>query len=77
MYAHKKIPTRIPNKGKGLLDDDLEREHRWVLEKIGPQIAKNSRTTDTGPSGEDNVIDGIDCGCCFSEYVAVSRNFSS
>lgn len=67
-YTRRVTPFQPSKKGKKreIQDPELEREHAWVLEELArrdQQIAEKVNEEEYEVCG-----DGIECGCCFSEY---------
>ncbi|KAJ7509982.1 hypothetical protein B0H11DRAFT_1957067 [Mycena galericulata] len=66
-YIPKTVPSRAPAKGKrkALHDSEFEKEREWISSR-----APEDGTSVTAHDEEEYVDsgDGIECGCCFSNY---------
>jgi TRIAD3 protein (E3 ubiquitin-protein ligase RNF216) len=68
-YTPKTIPSR-PAKGKrkALHDAEFEKEREWIISQVGEDPKKDEANAENSSDCED----GIECGCCFSNYSFVS-----
>lgn len=71
-YVPKTIPSRATVKGKrkALHDPEFEKERDWINSRVPDGTAENTVAHD-----EEEYVDsgdGIECGCCFSDYPFVS-----
>ncbi|KAJ7685299.1 hypothetical protein DFH06DRAFT_969243 [Mycena polygramma] len=65
-YTPKTIPSRLPAKGKrkALHDAEFEKEREWITSQ-DREAAKEKEPVNIEEFGGE---DGIECGCCFSDY---------
>ena len=81
---HKKSKRRVSAKKKGkrkaaLHDAEFLRERQWLLAKLAQDAAnvgKKPTVEVEGTSAQEIIeeMDGIECGCCFTEYPFVSSS---
>jgi E3 ubiquitin-protein ligase RNF216 len=67
-YKRKTVPTRPKGKGKEKQEANFEAERRWLLSRLQNEVAKNDTTVAAQVPSDEDVLDGIECGCCFADY---------
>ncbi|KAI5119963.1 hypothetical protein M0805_004343 [Coniferiporia weirii] len=68
-YKVKTTTKKRMDKGK-LHDVEFENERAWLLERLQAEMGQSSMHTPDihTPEDDEECEDGIQCGCCFSQY---------
>lgn len=61
------MPSRVTGKGKAKHDAYFDQERQWLLLKLQGDVVEIDAEELDEEEYEDNG-DGIECGCCFSNY---------
>ncbi|KAG5641929.1 hypothetical protein DXG03_003955 [Asterophora parasitica] len=68
-YNRRVTPYRPKGKGASKVDDELEAERKWLAEHLaGKGATANGDASGSNDADDEGCEDGIECGCCFSEY---------
>jgi TRIAD3 protein (E3 ubiquitin-protein ligase RNF216) len=78
-YAIKSTASRVPGKGKARNDPEFDKEKQWLLLKLQEDATENDAQVAEEANEQEyaDCGDGIECGCCFSNYPFVRLFFAS
>lgn len=72
-YKLKTIPSRVTGKGNQMHDSEFNEERTWLLDYLAkrnqPDVSRsNASNEEAEESDVGECENGIECGCCFSQF---------